>query len=102
MIYLDNAATTQISEEVLDAMMPYLKGKYGNAGSIHQLGRQANAAVDKARRQVADFMGVSPQHIIFTAGGTEANNLVIQGIRNHFNVVENVISLHLRESMIQF
>lgn len=85
MIYLDNAATTQISEEVLDAMMPYLKDKYGNAGSIHQLGRQANAAVDKARRQVADFMGVSPQDIIFTAGGTEANNLVIQGIRNHFN-----------------
>lgn len=84
MIYLDNAATTRIDHEVLDTMMPYLTTMYGNAGTIYKMGRDANIAVEKARRQVADFIGgAMPEQIIFTSGGTEANNLVFQGISNY-------------------
>lgn len=76
MIYLDNAATTQIDPRVLEAMMPYLTEQYGNPGSLYKLGRDANAAVEKAREQVARFMGAAPEQIIFTSGATEANNMV--------------------------
>jgi len=82
MIYLDNAATTQISEEVLDEMMPYLKGRYGNAGSVHQLGRQAFEAVEISRQRVASLLDVQPTQIIFTASATEANNMVFQCTRD--------------------
>ena len=71
MIYLDNAATTKISPEVLEAMMPYLTEAYGNAGSLHNLGRQAAKAIDNARQQVADFLNCKPENIIFTSGGSD-------------------------------
>lgn len=80
MIYLDNAATTQIAPEVLEAMMPYLTDEYGNAGSLYALGRRAAEAVAQAREQVADCIGAKPEQIIFTSGGTEANNLVFKGL----------------------
>ena len=80
MIYLDNAATTEIAPEVLDAMIPYLTNDFGNAGSVHSLGRKAKAAIDNARQQVANFMNCKPEQIVFTSGGTEANNLVFAGI----------------------
>lgn len=80
MIYLDNAATTQIAPEVLEAMMPYLTDEYGNAGSLYALGRRAADAVAHARQQVADCIGAKPEQIIFTSGGTEANNLVFKGL----------------------
>ncbi len=80
MIYLDNAATTQIAPEVLEAMMPYLTDEYGNAGSLYALGRRAEDAVAHARQQVADCIGAKPEQIIFTSGGTEANNLVFKGL----------------------
>jgi cysteine desulfurase len=80
MIYLDNAATTKILPEILNAMMPYLTDNYGNAGSLHKLGRDASNAVEKARQQVADFLNCQPENIIFTSGGSEANNLAIKGI----------------------
>lgn len=76
MIYLDNAATTQVDPRVLDAMLPYLQDQYGNPGSLYKLGRKAKEAVDKARQQVADLIGAKPAQIIFTSGGTEANNMV--------------------------
>lgn len=76
MIYLDNAATTQIDPEVLEAMMPYLTEQYGNAGTLYSLGRQAREAVEKAREQVAKLIGAEPEQIIFTSGGTEGNNMV--------------------------
>ncbi len=82
MIYLDNAATTPISPRVLEAMMPYLKEEYGNAGTLYGLGRRAAGAIAKARQQVADFIGAKPEQIIFTSGGTEANNLAIVGCRD--------------------
>lgn len=80
MIYLDNASTTPIHPRVLDAMLPYLKEEFGNAGTIYGLGRRAASAVAKARKQVADLIGCSPEHIIFTSGGSEANNLAIHGV----------------------
>lgn len=80
MIYLDNAATTKILPEILNTMMPYLTDNYGNAGSLHKLGRDASNAVEKARQQVADFLNCQPENIIFTSGGSEANNLAIKGI----------------------
>lgn len=83
LIYLDNAATTQLKPEVLDAMMPYLSYAYGNPGSIHQMGREAAKAVEKAREQVAGFVGAESQdQIIFTSGGSEGNNLVFYGLEN--------------------
>lgn len=83
MIYLDNAATTPLSPKVLEAMMPYLKEEYGNAGTLYGLGRRAANAIAKARKQVADFIGAEPEQIIFTSGGTEANNLAIVGSRDY-------------------
>lgn len=80
MIYLDNAATTQVVPEVLKEMMPYLTTEFGNAGSLHSLGRKSVRAIEKARKQVADCIGAQPNQIIFTSGGTEANNLVLQGL----------------------
>ena len=80
MIYLDNAATTKLNPEVLDAMMPYLTESYGNPGSLHTLGREAAAAVDHAREQTASFMGCDPSPVIFTSGGSEGNNLVVRGV----------------------
>lgn len=83
MIYLDNAATTQIDPAVLDAMMPYLQKQYGNPGSVHGLGRAARQAVEKAREQVAAFLKAKPEQIIFTSGGTEANNMVFAMTRRY-------------------
>jgi cysteine desulfurase len=79
-IYLDNSATTPIDPRVLDAMMPYLTDRFGNASSIHYFGQESRAAVDKARHQVAALINSRPNEITFTSGGTEANNLAIRGI----------------------
>jgi len=80
LIYLDNAASTQIHESVLASMLPYLKEQYGNPSSIHRYGRLAHKAVEKARKQVADLINAEPSEIIFTSGGTESNNTALHGI----------------------
>ncbi len=79
-IYLDNSATTPVDPDVLAAMMPFLTEKYGNASSIHHFGQETRSAVDKARHQVAALLNSRPNEIIFTSGGTEANNLAIRGL----------------------
>ena len=80
MIYLDNAASTQIHEDVLESMLPYLKEQYGNASSIHRYGRLAHKAIEKARKQIAQLINADPSEILITSGGTESNNTVLRGI----------------------
>ena len=78
-IYMDNAATTAVSPEVLQAMLPYFTDIYGNPSSIHSTGRDARRAVDAARKQVAAAIGAQPTEIYFTAGGSESDNWAIKG-----------------------
>ncbi|MEM8599618.1 MAG: cysteine desulfurase family protein [Bacteroidota bacterium] len=80
MIYLDHAATTPLDPAVLDAMLPYLREDYGNASSVHQLGRRARVAVERAREAVARHLGSEPAEVIFTSGATEANNAALRGV----------------------
>ena len=79
MIYLDHNATTPMDERVVEAMLPFLSRFYGNPSALHRLGRLARDAVEHARSQVASLVGVQPRQVIFTSGGTEANNLALQG-----------------------
>ncbi len=78
-VYMDNAATTALSSEVLNAMMPYLTDIYGNASSVHSFGQDAKKGVDKARGQVARAINAAFDEIIFTGSGTEADNMAIKG-----------------------
>jgi len=80
LIYLDNAASTKIHEDVLESMMPYLKEQYGNPSSIHRYGRLAHKAIEKARKQIANLINADPSEILFTSGGTESNNTALYGI----------------------
>src|SRR5512140_2744572 len=79
MVYLDYNATTPIEPEVVEAMLPFLHGNFGNPSSAHRYGVQAREAVTKARAQVAAMVGCEPDEVIFTSGGTEANNLALKG-----------------------
>ena len=79
LVYFDHNATTRIDDAVLDAMLPYFQQEFGNASSRHAYGMVARRAIDKARKQVADAVGVQPAQVIFTSGGSEANNLFIRG-----------------------
>lgn len=79
-IYLDYAATTPVDERVLDAMLPYFRMSFGNAASLHQPGRVASEAVERAREQVSGLVGCSSRDVIWTSGATEANNLAIKGL----------------------
>ncbi|MBN2176483.1 MAG: cysteine desulfurase [Demequinaceae bacterium] len=78
-VYLDFNATTPVAPEVLDAMLPFLRGEFGNPSSDHPYGRRARVAVDRAREEVAALVGANPDEILFTSGGTESNNLAIRG-----------------------
>jgi cysteine desulfurase len=79
-IYLDHNATTPVHPAVLDAMLPYLREHFGNPSSGHIYGQRARAAVERAREQVASLLACQPDEIVFTSGGTEANNLAIRGV----------------------
>jgi cysteine desulfurase len=83
-IYLDTAASTPASDEVIAEMLPYLKERYGNPSSIHKFGRETSRAIHLARKRVLDMIGASsPREITFTSGGTEANNLALKGTAMH-------------------
>ncbi len=82
-VYMDHAATTPLDERVFDAMVPYLKEHFGNASSVHARGRKARFAVEESREQVANLLGAEPGEIVFTSGGTEADNLAIKGTLFH-------------------
>ena len=80
MIYLDHNATTPLHSRVFDAMEPYLKDRFGNPSSLYRPGREAKTAVENARSRIAECLGCHPNEIVFTAGGTEADNLALRGI----------------------
>lgn len=86
-VYLDNAATTAPYPEVYEAMTPYLTEFYGNPSSTHATGRKARVAIEQARKTIAKLIGTSSSEIIFTSGGTEANNIFLQGIASSVNHV---------------
>jgi cysteine desulfurase len=79
-VYLDHNASTPVHPEVLEAMLPYLRERFGNPSSVHAFGREAREGVDTARDQIADFLGVGKDEIVFTSGGTESDNLAIKGV----------------------
>jgi len=79
-VYLDHAATPPLDPEVLSEMKPYLTEHYGNASSVHQLGREARVAMEESREQVAACLGAEPSEIVFTSSGTEADNLALKGV----------------------
>jgi len=82
-IYLDNAATTQLDPEVIDAMLPYMREHFGNPSAVHAFGRKARAGIEQARRKVASLLNCAPGEIVFTSCGTEADNMAILGaVRN--------------------
>lgn len=105
-VYLDHNATTPLDPRALEAMLPFLTEHHGNPSSVHRFGRTARSAVDRAREQVADLVNVQSGQVIFTSGGTEANNLAIKGVAalnrpghvvigatEHPSVVESATSL---------
>jgi cysteine desulfurase len=99
LIYLDNAATTAINEQVLQEMIPFLKEHYGNPSSIHRLGRVSNKAIKKVRKQIADLISADPEEILFTSGGTESNNTALYGI-SHANQGNHIITSSIEHEAI--
>lgn len=94
-IYFDNAATTSLDPEVLEAMMPYLKEKFGNPSSIYSYGRETRMAIENARKTVAKIVNASPSEIFFTSGGTESSNTAINA------AVEDLECKHIITSLIE-
>jgi len=91
-IYFDNAATTQIREEVIDAMTKVMKNNFGNASSSHSFGRSSKFLVENSRKQIASYFNVSASEIVFTSGGTEADNLVLRSAVRDLGVEEIITS----------
>lgn len=103
-VYLDNAATTRLDEEVLKAMMPLLAEDFGNPSSIHSFGRKTRASIETARKTVAKLLNVTPAEIFFTSGGTEADNMAIHQSIETFgisHVISSAIEHHAVEHTIK-
>lgn len=96
-VYLDHNATTPVHPDVVAAMLPYFEETYGNPSSVHAFGRAARAGVDRAREQVARFLAVRPEEIVFTSGGTEADNFALKGLawaRGRGHIVTSRVEHH--------
>lgn len=107
-VYFDNAATTQVRDEVIENMISVVKNNYGNPSSIHAFGRASKALVESSRKTIAKYLNVSAGEIIFTSGGTEADNIALQCSVNHLGVshiitskIEHHAVLHTVESLEQ-
>jgi cysteine desulfurase len=96
-VYLDHNASTPVHPDVLTAMLPYFSERFGNASSIHGFGREARDGIDVARESIAGFLGVTPEEIVFTSGGTESDNLAVKGVagaRPGGHIVTTVVEHH--------
>ncbi|MDH5228826.1 MAG: cysteine desulfurase [Gammaproteobacteria bacterium] len=100
MIYLDHNATTPLHEAVLSTMLPFLGPEYGNPSSLHRLGRYSRSAIETAREQVAALVNAHPSQVIFTSGGTEANNLALKGGLHSLDVHRLAVSAVEHESVL--
>ena len=100
-VYLDHNATTPLHEDVAEAMLPYMGGMYGNPSSVHRYGRLSRDALEQARTQVARLVGAEPNEIVFTSGGTEANNLAIKGVLSNQPAAHFAISAIEHASIIE-
>lgn len=90
-IYLDHSATTPVAPEVLEVMMPYFSNNFGNASSVHSFGQDAKVALEEARRRIASVIHAEPSEIVFTSGGTEADNWAVKGAASFFRDQKNHI-----------
>jgi cysteine desulfurase len=96
-VYLDHNASTPVHPEVVEAMLPYFGERFGNPSSVHAFGREARAGLDTAREQIGRFLGVGPDEIVFTSGGTESDNLAIKGVamaRRQGHIITSQIEHH--------
>lgn len=101
-VYLDNNATTKMDNEVFEAMVPYLTEYYGNASSLHLFGKETNKAMNESRETIAKYLGVEPSEIIFTASGSESDNLAIRGIaRAYKNRGKHIIASPIEHPAIK-
>lgn len=99
-IYMDNNATTQVADEVIEVMMPYLSQRYGNPSSMHTFGGSVAKAVDQARQQVAALLGCHPEEIIFTSCGTESDNAAIKGTLAMFPEKRKVVTTRVEHPAV--
>jgi len=91
-VYLDNAATTPMDKEVIEAMLPIMENNFGNPSSVHSFGRSSRAIIEKARKQVAKYINAAPGEIFFTSGGTEADNMVLRSAVTDLGVTHIITS----------
>ena len=100
-VYFDNAATTSIDVVVLEAMLPYLKEHFGNPSTQYSYGRDTRAAIEDARKSIAQLINAQPNEIIFTSGGTEANNMAIKGSVNNLGV-QRIITSPIEHHCVEY
>ena len=100
-IYLDFAATTPLDNRVLDEMLPFFTGEFGNPSSLYPLGTRAQSAVERARKTVADILGVRPEEIAFTSGGTEAANLALFGVARKLKSGHIIVSQVEHDAVVE-
>ena len=98
-VYLDNAATTAVKKEVVEAMLPYLTEHFGNPSSLHGFAREAHQGLDKARKQIANVLGAKEEEIVFTGGGSESDNTVLRGVVQQYkkkgkHIITTVVEHH--------
>lgn len=98
-IYLDNAATTPLNEQVIEEMLSVMRNHYGNPSSTHSIGQEAKTLIENVRRKIAEYLRVTPGEIIFTSCGTESNNLIIKSCVEHLGV-ERIISSALEHKCV--
>lgn len=90
-VYMDHASTTPLDPAVLEAMLPYMRGDFGNASSVHRLGRAARGAIEDSRAQIAGLLNATSEEIIFTSGATEANNLALNALSSESHLVTSTV-----------